>query len=242
MVTTVEISSSEKPHISSNELGKYVFSSSAARARILRDQKFKNEGRASYYSPSEHSIWRSFKNGVFDETLLRAEREKIHPKDPTNERHQHKSRNNREMLQRFLELREEATPSKGKHMRPRSASLDLNGVTISVRPEIITESPETGLFSFTKFYFSQNKVSADAAEIILLILIKYGQTYPRPGLRFDLENTKLIDCHGRTIIHGHTIGRHREQQLRDAVEDINRLWPLIQRNPKDPFLYEGPGG
>lgn len=242
MILQVAPLSSEKPHISANELGKYVFSSPAGRVAILRAQKFKNPGPPSYYSPSERAIRKALQGNSFDKSVLMAEREKIHPKNPAKPYHQHKTKNNREILLRFYGFCQEAAPAEGAHSKPRSAQLELEDVTISIRPEILTESHATGFFSLTKFYFSKHKVSADAADIVMLLLIKYGQAYPRPGLCFDLEATKLIDFYAAKIIHGHTIPRHREQQLLDALKDIQRRWPMIQPKPRKGFFYEGPGG
>jgi len=70
-------------------------------------------------------------------------------------------------------------------------------------------------------------ISEDAQEIVLLVLLHYGQQQSHGNLIFSMELTKLIDCFSRTVVFGHTIPRHRHQQLHSALAEIRTLWPNV---------------
>src|SRR2546421_7361246 len=110
----------------------------------------------------------------------------------------------------------------------RNAQLVLDGVTISVLPEFVTENLTYGYIAFTKFRFSKSKIAADVSEIVLLLLHHYGQRQSRAGLTFDFGLSKVVDCFSRTVIPGHAVGRHRDQQLHQALALIRYLWPRIE--------------
>lgn len=138
--------------------------------------------------------------------------------------------NNALALRCLAEISEECNPPIGSHrMLGKNAIITVDGVRISVYPEIVTENLEQGSIVFTKFRHSKKKFSADASEIVLLILHYYGLTQERAGLKFDFPQSKVIDCFSKSVIEGHSVGRHRDQQLHQALAEILALWPFIKK-------------
>lgn len=222
------------PRISLNPLGEFPFVSDAKKVEILTDQRFGNEIKAPYYHSASCATVRAYRGAQFDPVAIQLEIEKLRRVAPRSEQHAAKLENNIEMLARFLKLKGEVVPPAGAHTPiRRSANLVLDGVTVSVRPEFITTDPRTGLFSLTKFRFSKSKVSADASEIILLVLFKYGQQLNVPGYHLDPSATRLVDVHSGNIIFAHTLPRVRETQLQSALREIRALWPTLKQ-PKFP--------
>jgi hypothetical protein len=218
------------PRISLNPLGEFAFVSDAKKIQILTDQRFGNEIKAPYYHNSSCATVRAYQGAQFDPSVLHLEIDKLRRIAPRSEQHAAKLENNIEMLVRFLKLRGEIVPPSGLHTPiRRSANLVLDGVTVSVRPEFITTDPRTGLFSLTKFRFSKSKVSADASEIILLGLFKYGQQLSVPGYHLDPSATRLVDVHSGNIIFAHALPRIRETQLQNAFREIRALWPMLKK-------------
>lgn len=223
----------ERPRISANQLGEFPFATPAAKIRMLTDQKFGNEHRAPYYHSASCAILRAFDDGEFDNDVIRAEIAKQRAIQARNKQHAAKLENNAVMLERFLSIDATLVPQAGEHLKVRrSALLELDDVTISVRPEIVTRDASGGFFSLTKFRLSQSRVSGDSSEIILLLLLKYAQRLNYPGLQLDPAETRLIDCYSRTLIPAHTLPRIREQQLQGALREIRRMWPTL-RCPKE---------
>jgi hypothetical protein len=228
-------SSIERPRISANQLGEYPFATPAAKIRMLTDQKFGNEHRAPYYHSASCAILRAFDGGEFDHGVIRAEIAKLRSTQARSKQHAAKLENNAVMLERFLLIDATLLPQTGEHLKiRRSAVLELDDVTISVRPEIITRNASAGFFSLTKFRLSQSRVSGDSSEIILLLLLKYAQRLNYPSLQLDPAETRLVDCFSRTLIPAHTLPRIREQQLQNALREIRRMWPTLRRPKDDP--------
>lgn len=219
---------SDQPRISSNQLGEYVFATPAKRARILRDQKFGNVFSSPYYQSAQSSVLGSFQAGAYDTRLLREKAAELHTREAKNRNQFARFNNNAEMLRRFCEIANTARPPVGEHnFIRRGASIDVGGVIVSVRPEIATVCSAKRSFCYTKFRFSKSKVSEDESEIVLLLLLKYGVAQATDMLRFDPEETRLVDCFSKNVIEGHRLARVRETQLETALKEIRRVWPTI---------------
>ncbi|MDX2186710.1 MAG: hypothetical protein SFV32_07250 [Opitutaceae bacterium] len=218
----------ELPRISLNPLGEFPFISEAKKFQILTDQRFGNDIKAPYYQSASCAAVRALQDGHLEAAEIHAEIAKLRQIAPRSDHHAVKLENNIDMLARLLRIKGEAVPSTGDHRAlRRSATMELGGVTVSVRPEFITTDARTGLFSLTKFRFSKSKVSADASEIILLVLLKYGQQLVLPGFHLDPSATRLVDAYSGNIIFAHTLPRIRESQLQSALRDICRIWPTL---------------
>lgn len=218
------------PRISLNPLGEFPFVTEAKKVEILADQRFGNDFKAPYYQSASCATVRALKGHRLDPAEILEEIDKLRRTAPRSDQHAAKLGNNIEMLTRFLKIKGELVPSAGdRRAVRRSASLVLDGVTVSVRPEFIITDPRTGLFSLTKFRFSQSKVSGDASEIILLVLFKYGQQLVVPGFQLDPSATRLVDVHSGNIIFAHTLPRIRESQLQSALREIRHIWPNLKR-------------
>lgn len=219
----------ENPRISANKLGEFVFASDTRRISILQDQKFGNINAAPYYSAALSGLRHSFANGQFSEARLRNEADLLDDHQPRNRQHGVRLANNALALRRLAEICGQINPPAGQHRTiVRNAQLVLDGVTVSVLPEFVTENLDSGYIAFTKFRFSKSKIAVDVSEIVLLVLHYYGQRQSRAGLSFDFGLSKVVDCFSRTVISGHAIGRYRDQQLHEALALIRWLWPRIE--------------
>ncbi|PTY07971.1 hypothetical protein DB347_07055 [Opitutaceae bacterium EW11] len=222
------VPSADRPRISSNQLGEFVFATPAERARILRDQKRGNTFRSPYYQSASNAVLRAFNGGRYDVSALRSTADELKAREAKHRNQATKFDNNAEMLRRFASIASLACPPAGEHtVVRRDALIELDGVLVSVRPEITTVRQNDAAFSYTKFRYSKSKVSEDSSEIILLILLKFGRAQASEHLNFDVESTKLVDCFARSVIQGHRLGGSREKQLSSALGEIRRLWPTI---------------
>jgi hypothetical protein len=216
------------PRISSNQLGEFTFATPAERIRILRDQKRGNTFRSPYYQSASNAVLRAFRAGHYDIGALRNTADELKAREAKHRNQAMKFDNNAEMLRRFSAIANLACPPEGEHtVVRRDALIELDGVLVSVRPEITTVRQSDEAFSYTKFRYSKSKVSEDSSEIILLILLKFGRAQATDHLRFDVESTKLVDCFARVIVPGHRLSAYREKQLTAALDEIRRLWPTI---------------
>lgn len=220
----------QSPRISANQLGEFVYASEKKRLDILHDHKFGNINAAPYYTAALRAVRRSFVDGQFSATALLNETRLLDEQDAKTPQGAVKLANNALAVRRLAEICDQTNPPPGQHrMVIRNAQLLLDGVTISVLPEFVTENLDRGYIAFTKFRFSKSKIAPDVSEIVLLLLHYYGQRQSRAGLTFDFGLSKVVDCFSRTVIPGHAVGRHRDQQLHQALALIRWLWPRIER-------------
>jgi hypothetical protein len=219
---------SDTPRISANQLGEFVFASEAKKLRILRDQKFGNINSAPYYACAIAAARRSLVDGRFSEAILMEEADALANREAETPRQRTKWENNALALRKLSEIALESSPAIGTHRTvARNAQVSIDGVNISVLPEVVTENLSAGSISFTKLRFSKSKIAADVSEIVLLVLHYYGLTQTRPGLAFNFSLSKVIDCFSKTVIAGHAIGRHRDHQLHLALAEIRWRWSRI---------------
>lgn len=219
----------ESPRISANQLAEFVYASEKRRLGILHDQKFGNINAAPYYTMALRGVRRSFVNGRFSSAALLDEARLIGAQEAKTPRGAVKLANNALALRCVADICNQADPPAGQHrMVVRNAQFILDGVMISVLPEFVTENLSRGYLAFTKFRFSKSKIAADVSEIVLLVLHHYGQRQSRAGLTFNFGLSKVVDCFSRTVIPGHGVGRHRDQQLHQALGLIRYLWPHIE--------------
>ena len=187
----------QTPRISANQLGEFVFASEKKRLHILHDQKFGNINAAPYYTAI---LRKRYAAHLLMGTLFRnraAEREArlFDEQDAKTPQGAVKLANNALALRRLAEICDQANPPAGQHrMVIRNAQFVLDGVTISVLPEFVTENLARGYIAFTKFRFSKSKIAADVSEIVLLVLHHYGQRQSRAGsLTFDFGLRSGVD-------------------------------------------------
>ncbi len=224
----------DAPRISANQLGEFVFASEKKRLAIVHDQKFGNINAAPYYSGALRGVRRSFINGQFCAVTLLNEARALDGQEANTARRAVKLANNSLALRRLAEICDQANPPAGEHrLVTQNAQLLLDGVSISVLPEFVTENLSRGYIAFTKLRFSKSKIAADVSEIVLLALHYYGQRQSRVGLGFDFLQSKVVDCFSKTIIPGHAVGRHRDQQLHQALTLIRWLWPRVEPKEAD---------
>jgi hypothetical protein len=98
----------DRPRISSNQLGEFVFATPAKKACILRDQKKGNPFRAPYYQAAQNSVLRAFQGGQYDARTLRNSAEQLRSREATSRNQVTRFNNNAEMLRRFGEIAPDA--------------------------------------------------------------------------------------------------------------------------------------
>jgi hypothetical protein len=220
-----------QPRISANELGNFVFSNDSARRRILRGQKFPKAGIVARYQRASAAILRSLESNVFSETLLRAELEKLEKQSVTTKWQASTRDTNIRMVRRFIPLAEKASPPEGEHtIIRRNADFEFEGVRISVRPDILTRNVNDKFFTYSKLRFSNQKYSADASEIVLLLIQKFAEGQEFEELDFDTSRARLIDCNSQQIFEAHDVSPYKGQLLMKALKEIRGFWPFIAEN------------
>lgn len=221
------------PRFSANEISAYVFETPSGKVRKLKEQKFKNEKR-SYYTRALHGVIASFlpNTGTFEPDIIKAAELRVRSIPADTEKKAQRLCSNAEMLRHFGEICSQVRPPPGLHdIIRQNATFSMGGIVVSVRPEIVTKT-HGDKFALTKFRFSKSKVGADTSDILLLILLRYGQELFRGKGLLDIERTCLVDCFSKAVIYGHTLAPIRERQLEQTLAEVARIWPKLTPSSK----------
>jgi len=224
------------PTTSLNEPGSFAcLTKSKQRRDIIDRRKNPRAGIVARYKYVLNAICDSIGSGGFIEEVVEESFEKFKEADfPGDNLWPSVRERNITLMRRFRNICEKASPPCGTHERKRQGEyFEYNGLQISALPDIVTLCPKDGLFTYTKFRFSEHKYTWDASEFVLLILQKYGRFQEKEyELKFDMKQCKFIDCAAQVIFEGHKIGPKREEALDKAVENYNAIWPTILKKEK----------
>jgi hypothetical protein len=217
------------PRLSANELGNFVFATDAEKRRILRNQKFPKAVRVARYQSASLAVLRSLQNGIFSREALLEELKALQAKPAKTEYEASVRRTNIKALKRFLPICEKAAPAAGKQtIIRRNAVFEFGGVQISVRPDILTENVDGKFFTYSKLRFSSHKYSADASEIVLLLIQQFAEQQSFEGLDFDVSRARLVDCFSQQVFEAHNVSPYKGNLLMKSLKDIHALWPFIE--------------
>lgn len=221
------------PRVSANQLGEFAFATDRQKMAIVQNHKFGNPHCAPYYGLALNGLLRGFNAGRFNAEGLRAEAANLQQRPAQSQNQAARFQNNAAMLLQFSTIIPQATPPTGDHqIVRRNAIMPLDGVLISVRPEILTILEGSRDFCYTKLRFSKSKASADSSEIILLLLLEYGRRQSSALANFRPDETVLVDCFARTVHRGHQLPKIRQKQLAIALHEYRHLWTAAGRaNP-----------
>lgn len=218
------------PRVSANQLGEFAFATNSQKMAIVLNHKFGNTHSAPYYGLALNGVLRGFQAGRFDTASLLGLAAGLQDRPADSPNQAARFRNNAAMLLQFASIISKVTPPVGDHqIVRRNAIMPLDGVLISVRPEILTRLENSRDFSYTKLRFSKSKVSADSSEIILLILLEYGRRQSSSLASFRPDETVLVDCFARTVHRGHRLPAIRGRQLAAALSEYRNLWATARR-------------
>jgi len=224
-------SSVQLPRVSANQLGEFAFASDSQKRAIVHNHKFGNPHCAPYYQAALTGVLRSFHEGRFQAQDLRNSAMSLRQRPSSSPNQSARLHNNAEMLARFADVLHEVTPPSGEHqIVRRNAFMPMDGVVISVRPEILTRRQNSREFCFTKLRFSKSRVSDDASEIILLLLLEYGMRQSSALAAFRADQTVLVDCFARTVHRGHRLANIRSRQLAAALREYRHRWAEARRD------------
>jgi len=239
------LTATQKPRISFNKLCEYPHVSPSARRRIAREQKFSAEFQVSYYQAALHALFRAtdLESGLLDHEPLRTVAARLESEPVEGKFQKSRQKNNIWALRLLARMAPQIILPPREHVKVmQKATMEREGVNISVRPEFITYNRQLNTFALTKFRFSKSPVSADAAETGVVLLLEFAKEARFAGRLLDLEHTTIIDVFSGSIIHGHMVGRHRLVEMNTALRELALIWPDLKPPGNRHNRLDGPGG
>jgi hypothetical protein len=221
----------ETPRVSVNKLGQYLTATPASRKRIIHDQKHPPEPQYLRYPEAAQAIVEYLCWGRNEATLRYHQRRLLNAKAETDF-DAHRMALCAEALQRFLASADELTLTHAV-ASPAEAELppmELAGVTISVRPELILRSVDrhgTMRSGLLKLYFSKHTpLNERSAQYITTVLQTYAEQHLRQLGPVDHRLVRVFDVFAGKVFVAPKAQTRRLGDLELACEEIAARWGM----------------
>ena len=223
-----------KPVISVNKLGEYLVCRAARKRTLLRQRKYPDEFQVgTYHREAAEAIQRYLADGALDPLILENALNSLNQMVSGNIGTIRRINSNIERIESFWEMLDDidfkgAVPELG----PNAGRMNICGVDISVRPEIILRGAGPKgrkLVGAVKLQLSAStRFDEEAAGYVSAAV----QEYCRRSISVDEEVVHAAYCRvidiGNEIVHpGVRSTRQRLRDIEAECQNIVALWPSI---------------
>lgn len=228
------MSTSERiePRISSNKLGQYITSKPRRQHTILYEQKFPSDYITAYYKDAQESISLFVAKGMEDASVLDKRIRLLEQKKPETVWQGRQIVSNIDAIEAFMNIADQVqlfdfTPEIGDF---RAQKLNVNGVSVSIRPEIILSGKKRGMPAVggIKLHFiKSHPLDEESAGYVSAITQMYLGTHMAERGKVDGRLCSVIDLSAGRVFAGVTSLKVRQKEIEAACEQIRHLWPTI---------------
>lgn len=221
----------QTPRMGLNALAQYMMAGAAARERILHDQKYPTGFRPIWYEHATRAIVRFLLASDRDaEMLTRAEdRIRALPYGGQNERQ--KLQDNADAVAAFSRcvrsiMLDGMTTSRG----PEQANVFIEGVTISIRPEILLRGHYRGqeLLGGLKVYLSKREPLQDEGLAIVGSLLHMAvDRLASEHERCIVRHCTVVDVFAGQCACAPTAVVRRRREVEATCREIAHRWPAV---------------
>jgi hypothetical protein len=227
IMTTLRVR--QKPRISVNKLGDYLTSTTASQRRaIIQAQREPKDFLVPRYKDAIEPLTRFLVTECRDMTILDGGFSRIEAKVPRNKWELDKQNNCMEALDIFhdiipaLRLGKKVIASNLKQH-----SLEINGVEVSVRPEVLIRTRVSAdryqVGAIKLFFRKTSPLSEQAAGYITTVLSEFmRQQFPDQEVLPDL--CQVADVFGGRVFTTPPSTKKRMREVSFACEEIARVW------------------
>lgn len=218
------------PRMSVNALTRYLTANAAQRETILEEQKYPDTFRSNWYVPAQRAIVRYLLDDERDDEILIAAEARIR-ETPAATRNEVQRRNgNVSAIASFRRCAntisfDGLTPERG----PRSANIQVEGVTISVRPDIILTGQyrNDDCYGGIKLYIKNDRLGVDGAAIVGAALQRYfSESLPDEAV-CNARHCLVVDVLGSSCTRAPRAIVMRQREINAACREIALRWPTI---------------
>lgn len=221
------------PRMALNALAQYMAAPPARREAILRDQKYPADFRVLWYDYANRAILSYLLDSDRDGGILTTAEQRIRalPADDRNE--SQKLRDNADAVAAFAACRSSITFDNLKaRRRSQEGNIVIEGVTISVRPEVVLEGHYRGseCIGGIKLYLSKNTRLGDSGLAMAgAVLHLFLERNAPPDSGCATRHCTVIDVFGRACSCAPRAVVRRRNDIEAACREIAQRWPTIQR-------------
>lgn len=223
------------PRVSANALAQYLSASASRREAILRAQKFPPEFKTTWYKEASEAIVKYLIDPERNvDIVVRAiDRIQSAAADSQEGRRQ---RTNAEALDAFLRGGDDIVVDQlvAAH-GPRAAAVLIEGVTISVRPEVSLVGSYRGrcVRGGVRLYFSKSdRLTIDAAASIAALIHRHLAQHGNADFVVSRRHCQVIDVFAGEVHAAPTAITRRMKEIEAACREIALHWPSIGRRKR----------
>lgn len=202
-----------RPRISANKLAEYIYATPSRRKNILKDQKYPPTYQVIRYNEAEKPIARFLSGGTTDYSVLTNAIANLEASPTHTDYQEQKKALNIEAIRGFMGLLNQLNFNGFKLSLGRHDPTDLHveGVDISVRPEVIASATKAG------------------RQIIGGIKLSFSKTYPHTRASGQLVGT-LIHWYAETHLNDFGTAHHSLCQVIDVPSSLIHMCPRAIKN------------
>lgn len=212
------------PRISLNKLGEYLTATPARRRRIVEDQINPKEFIAARYTDARENISNYIAGAIGEQELTDA------AKTLRNQTHESKfitqdKSLSADAIDEFLELSDQLPTDYRfeKVAASDSSTLEISGVTVSIRPDVYLLNDNNQVVGAIKLHFPKsNPLTTTSGEYVATGLRTFMQEYSQATI--DPKLCIVIDIPSSNLIAAPKAGKKRMSDIEAACEEINARW------------------
>lgn len=217
------------PRMSLNKLGEYLTATMPGRRRsIIREQREPKDFIVARYAQAEQAIKEYFTTHKPNTDQLRQAIDSLSTLAHLEGWEGQTADLCTKALISFLNIAEQVptngyTPVEGNNMVPK---LNVSGLDISVRPEVLLTDPETGaIVGGIKLYLGKtHPLSDDAMTIVSTVLYRYLAETLSDEAMVAPENCFVVDVFAGKVLNSPRTYKRNMQHVRAACNEIATLW------------------
>ncbi|MDB5126380.1 hypothetical protein [Mucilaginibacter sp.] len=223
----------ENPRISINKLGEYIYATPSRQRRILIEAKFPSEIITTRYAPVQKAAIEYFVASVKDIEIFNRVKEILSQKPTINDHQKEKVRSCIEALSHLTSCASSKLVPYIENPAIKGfkdcSSITINGVIISLRPEIllldaITNQPKGAI----KLVFSKGHFLTIQEGQCIAGLIK---SYLEGALNINCyyKDCVTLDVFSDRLIYAPIKNAWTISKVENACDSIRSIWPSLQK-------------
>lgn len=219
------------PRMSINALSQYLAATAARRERILHEQKYPPVFRARWYEHASRAILRYLLDPDHDPDFLNVAEQRIRALPAEDKNTRQKVRDNADAIAAFRACCtniafDALTASRG----PEQGNSVVEGVTISVRPEVVLAGQyrNSNCVGGIKIYLSKNDRLGDEGAATIGSMVHLFMEHVAPAdHNCNLRHCTVIDVFDRNCTAAPRAVNRRRAEIQAACREIAQRWPTI---------------
>lgn len=221
------------PRMSANALATYMSAAPAKREAVLREQKFPPTYRARWYDVASKAITRCLVHPDKESEIIVQALDRLHATMPADKHERQVAENNAAALESFLGVLPELEWDglTAQRYPDSSATLELEGVILSVRPEVKLSGKYRGdrVRGGVKLYLSKvTKLGEDGGAVIGALLHEFSSRQCHNGEACKQRHCQVIDVFGEDWHVAPSAIKRRLKDIEAACREIRERWPHIR--------------